>query len=175
MQALLRFAGILNAAIWLGAGIAVSFVVLPVLFTPAVTPGLMPKFHAGRLAELVLNRYLVLQLVCATVALLHLYAERRQTGRPADRKSVSLLVGLLTLAAFGTFWLAPKMERLHLEKYAVNRTAEQQAAASRQFAGWHGVSQAANLVMLAGVLFHFWKTAKVPSSARSVPLPRQGL
>lgn len=166
MLAFLRFVGILNAAIWLGALVFASFVVLPVFFSPEVTPGLVHRYYSGRIAALVLHRVFILQLVCGAVALIHFAAEHLYAGKVLPRFAVGTVVAMMLITAAGGFLLQPKMDRWHLIKYAANTVPNQRAEAARKFGIWHGVSQVTNLLILTGVFIHFARQANTPAPTK---------
>ncbi len=169
----LRFFGIVNAAIWLGAAVFLTFVAGPAIFSPAMLE-VLPRYHAGRVAQILLGRYFILQHICGAVAVLHLVAEWLYAGRNPRRFGLWLLVVLVGLGLLGGFWLQPKMKDLHTVKYAANATPVQREAAGKSFGLWHGISQTMNLLMLGGVLVYFWRTvnASVPTRiGRNARLP----
>lgn len=166
MLAFLKFVGLLNAAIWLGALLFASFVVLPVFFSPEVTPALMHRYYSGRIAEIVLRRLVWVQLVCGGIALLHYFGEWLYAGKPLPRFAAGSVVAMLLFVSIGGFWLQPQMERWHLLKYASNTTPVQRADAAKKFSRWHGVSQVINLLVVAGVIVHFVRHANMPAATK---------
>lgn len=164
MLSVLRFAGIVNAAIWLGAAVFLTFVAGPALFSTEVLE-LLPRYHAGRVAQVLLGRYFIFQQVCGGLAVLHLLAEWLYAGRNPRRFGLSLLAVLVGLGLAGGLGLQPRMKQLHSVKYAASATPVQRAAAGKSFRLWHGVSQATNLLLLGGVLLYFWRTvnAAIPT------------
>ena len=160
----LRFIGVLNAAVWLGAAVFFTLAVGPAFFSKAAAAVPVPKFYAGAFAQIVLERYFYLQQVCGVIAVVHLVAEWFYLGRPIQRINVALLSGLLFLGFAGGLWLQPKLARLHLVKYGM--TEQYQAApepvpvrqaAARSFGRWHGVSMFCNLLALSGLTVYFWR------------------
>src|SRR5262249_8101692 len=60
----IRFIGVMNAAIWLGAAVSFTFAAAPAFFSgEALKMGLHPYWR-GAMAELVLARYFYLQYIC---------------------------------------------------------------------------------------------------------------
>jgi Domain of unknown function (DUF4149) len=172
MLAFLKFVGVLNAALWLGAIVFTSFVILPIFFSPEVTPGLVHKYYAGRIAQLVVQRLFWLQLICGLIALLHYGMEHLYAGKVLPRFAVSSVVAIVVLVAAGGFLLQPKMDRWHLVKYATNTQPAQRAEAAKKFGLWHGVSQIGNLLILAGVFVHFVRQANAPTPTKFSRGPR---
>ena len=69
MILVIRFIGILNAAIWLGAAVFFTFAVAPAFFVgEAKILGLHP-FYLGAMAQLVLARFFYLQYICGAIAI----------------------------------------------------------------------------------------------------------
>ncbi len=172
MPTWLRFLVVFNVAVWLGACVSATLFIQPLFFTPEVTPGLVQKYTAGKIAQLVFGRYFALQLWCGVLTALFLVAERLTTGKPIAPARIWVLAGLLGLLGSG-FWLLPKMERLHLVKYAVNSSAAQKLAAGREFGRWHGVSQVGNLLGGIAVAWIFWRTVSPVKLTRFDPVARR--
>jgi len=170
MLGLLRFIGTVNAAIWLGAAIFLTFAAGPAFFSGEMLQ-VMPRYHAGRAAQIVLERYFNLQLVCSLIAVAHLAAEWFYAGRAPARVQRLLLGGIVGLTLLGGWWMQPKLKSLHAIMYAPNTTEVQKAAAKRRFGMWHGVSQTANLLLTAGALVYFWQTTNATNRATKLGLP----
>jgi hypothetical protein len=162
----LRFIGLLNAAVWLGAMIFFTAVVGPTFFSAEVK-GLLGVPYAGALAQIMVGRYLVLQEWCAGIALVHLLADWLYYNRLSSKASLWILLGCLGMSLLAERELAPKMKELHLIKYAVQTNAEQKAAASRSFSILHATSQVTNLLMLGGVLFYYWRLSNGNQGGKS--------
>jgi hypothetical protein len=163
----LRLLGIFNAALWLGAALFFTFGVGPVFFQPDVKK-VAGEAQAGIIAMLVLERYFLLHIVCATIAILQQLAEWVYFGRTLHRLTLILLACLAGFGLLAEFGLHPRMQRLHETKYAYLKTPQgyarndavtppQRARAATSFRIWHGVSQAANLLVLAGIAVHLWR------------------
>jgi hypothetical protein len=161
----LRFVGPVNAAVWLGSAIFLTFAAGPAFFSPEML-SVMPRYHAGRAAQIVLSRYFNLQLVCASIAVVHLAAAWFYAGRAPARWNRILPGVLLGLVLVGGLWMQPKLRDLHAVMYAPNTTEPQKEAAKRSFGMWHGVSQSANLLLTIGVLLYFWQVANPNPNGR---------
>jgi hypothetical protein len=163
---ILRFIGLLNAAVWLGGMVFFTAVVGPTFFSPEVK-NLLTLPRAGAAAQIMVEHYLVLQQWCAAVALVHLISEwLYNQGRSFPKASLVIIVGCLAISLAGSRLLAPQMKQLHLVKYAVQTTPDQKASAARSFAILHGTSQVTNLLALAGVLFYFWRLSNGTQGGR---------
>ena len=162
----LRFIGVLNAAVWLGAAVFFTFAVAPA-FVSDEARKVFTGWHfvwPGVMLQFVIGRYFYLQQICGVIALVHLVAEWFYLGRPLQRLNVTLLGGLLLLGFVGGFWIQPKLHELHLARYSMNeefqlvaRSEAERAAAANSFKTWHRVTNAMNLVALAGLLVYFWR------------------
>lgn len=168
----LRFLGMVNAAVWLGAAVFFTFGAGPAVFSSDMKTLLGTNnfpFYSGAIAQVLIARYFKLQLLCAVVAVIHLFLEWLYLGRPLRRVTGWLVLGLLALGAAGDFWFQPKIQRLHQAKYAVNASPEGRAAAARSLPPWHGAAQAVNLVMLGGLVVYLWRVARPDEPTRFVP------
>jgi hypothetical protein len=171
---ILRFIGVTNAAVWLGAAVFFTLGVAPVFFTQEVKHLFNDSlFWPGLLAQVALERYFCLQYICSIVALVHQAAEWLYLGRALRRFTLGLLIGLISLSFIGGLWLQPKLRRLHLIKYGVTEQykpapipAEERARAARRFGAWHGIAQGVNLIVLAGLLVYFWRVTHPNDSTR---------
>ena len=170
MTGFLRFVGILNAAVWLGAAVAFSFAALPAMFSQEMN-GLLQQnypYFSGAIAQLLVARYFSLQLICGALALLHLLVERMYLGKSLRKIWYGLVLALFAAALAGNYWLQPKMKELHRTKYAVNLRPEARDAAARSFRAWHGASQAVNLLMLSGLIAYLWRVSNASDEPRFV-------
>ncbi len=165
MLIFLRFVGLTNAAIWLGALAFFTVGAGPAFFSDEMLR-LLGRPYAGAAAQIVLERYFNLQVLCASIALIHAIAEHLYSGKPAARFSLILLPILLAIALLGRYVVEPKMKQLHLQMYALQTTPDQKAAAKRTFGMIHGTSQVGNLLVVAGVLAYFWQIASAGGIAR---------
>jgi hypothetical protein len=169
---LLRFLGILNAAIWLGSIVSYTLVAAPALTSEAAMTlyggeKLFPYFSEAT-RQLIAARFLNLSITCAVIALGLLYVERFYFGRGPNRVASITLIGLLAVGLVGSFWLQPKLVGLHQAQHARNATPAIQAAAAGSFRVWHGVFQALNVLLLAGAASHLWRVSHTADSPRFV-------
>lgn len=155
MLSVLRVIGTINAAVWFGTAVFFTFAAAPAFFSDEMLR-LLPRAYAGAAAQIVLERYLVVHHWCGVIALLHLGAEWLYAGKPVNRLRLSVLLAIFVLGLSGDYWLLPKMKQLHVDKYGARSTPALREQASRAFGLWHGVAQAANLVMMAGLLYYLW-------------------
>jgi hypothetical protein len=163
----LRFVGLMNAAIWLGAAVFYSLAAGPAAVSPDMEQLLGAKnfpYFSGAFAQIVLARYFIFLGASGAIALAHLVAEWLYMGRPARRVSTILLGGLLALVLIGGVWIEPQLNRLHSRRYAANAAPVEQAAAARAYRFWQAGLAAINVLMMAGLVFYVWRIAN-PSDA----------
>lgn len=165
----LRFIGVINAAIWFGSAIFFSFIGGPAIFSADMKSLLGPAYpiYSGAIAQIVIERYFLLQHVCGAIALVHLFAEWLYTGRPLHRLMLWMVVGAFILGLIGGLGLQPYMKNLHRIKYAMQTTPAQKEEAAASFRVWHGASQVMNLVVMFGLLYYFWQLANPPVAPRA--------
>ncbi len=165
----LRFVGILNAAVWLGAAIFFTFGIAPAIFSQEMQGLLEPKnypYFSGAIAQIFIAHYFRLQLVCSIAALLHSVVEWLYLGKAPQKLWIGLLIGLFSVNLAGGCWLQPKLKRLHTTKYASNIRPEERRAAGETFRTWHGMAQVLNLLITGSVAVYLWRVANPPDPTR---------
>ena len=165
MIGFLRVLGIANAAVWFGAAIFFTFVVAPAFFSDKML-SLLGRPHAGAAAQIVLERYFLLHQICGGVALLHVVAEWLYMGKPLQRLTLWLLIGVYGLGLVGGYALQPRLQGLHRTMYGPGATDEQRQQATRSFNTLHGLAQVVNLVVMAGVAVYLWRVTVPGNSYR---------
>ena len=171
MIGLLRFVGILNAAVWLGAAIFFILGAGLAVFSPEMRELLGPSnfpYYSGAIAQILVARYFRFQVVCAAVAVVHLLAEWLYLGKVPRKLQVALLVGLCAAAVVGAGWLQPRLKALHATKYGIQSPPELRAVADRSFRTWHGVAQVVNLMVVGGLGAYLWRAANPSDPTRFV-------
>jgi len=140
------------------------------MFSPEMKDLLGPKnapYFSGAIAQILIARYFHLQLACGAVAILHLVGEWVYLGKTPRGPSLALLMGLVLIELVGGNVLQPKLKVLHKAKY-FNASPLVRESADHSFKIWHGVSQAINLLMLAGLATYVWRVANPADHARFV-------
>ncbi len=171
MIGLLRFVGILNAAVWFGTAIFFTFGAGPATFSPEMKSLLGSNnfpYFSGAIAEILIARYFHLQIICGAVAVVHLLAEWLYLGKYPHKIQLGLLVALCSVVLIGGYWLQPKMKALHAVKYGLNTRPEVREAADRSFRAWHGISQVVNLLAVGGLAAYLWRAANPFDQTRFV-------
>lgn len=167
----LRFVGIANAAVWLGAAVFYTVGAGPAVVSSDMQTLLGPKYFpyfSGAVAQIILARYFHLHLACAIIALLHLLAEKIYLGRSTHRRWLGLLAVLFGFSLLGSVWLSPKLLHLHRDQHRLNATPHQRAVAAKSFRVWHGVFQAVNVLIIGGVAVCLWRVTHPPDELRFV-------
>lgn len=179
MILVIRFIGILNAAIWLGAGVFFTFAAQRTFFSDEIKATGLHPFWPGTIAQMFVVRYFQLQCVCAVVALAHLLAEWVYLGRALHRLTLGLLIGLFLVGMTGGLWLQPKMKELHLTKYSMGPDYKpvpmpdaRRIQASKSFGRWHAVSSIVNLIVLGGLTIYLWRVTHPSDNLRFVGAPK---
>jgi len=167
----LRFVGVLNAAVWLGAACFFTLVAGPAFFSAEML-SFLPRPHAGRAAEVILQRLFLLQQGCAVIALIHLGLEHFHSGRAVEKLTLALLVCLLGFGLAGGQWLLPKMHELQRVRYGAQTTPAQKQQAAAEFASWHRASRVADLAALAALMFYLWRLTRPAGGPRFAPLDK---
>ena len=168
---LLRFVGLMNAAVWFGAAIFFTFGIGSAPFSQEMKDLLGPKnspYFSGAIAQILVARYFHLQLVCGAVALIHVLGEWIYLGRNPQKLWLGLLIALITAGLLGGYWLQPKMKELHRVKYAVKTSPQDRERADHSFRAWHGTAQGINLLILIGLAAYLWRVANPADPARFV-------
>jgi hypothetical protein len=168
---ILRFVGILNAAVWFGSAIFFSFGAGYVPFSQDMKNLLGPSnypFFSGAIAQIFVASYFRFQLGCVVVAALHILAEWVYLGKYPQKLQLGLWIGLASVTLIGGYWLQPRLKNLHALKYGGNTRPAIRESANRSFKAWHGVSQVINLVALGGLALYLWRAANPSDQARFV-------
>lgn len=170
----LRFVGIVNAAVWLGAAVLFTFGAGPAVFSEDMSALLGPAnfpYFSGAIAQVLIARFFKLQLICVGLALAHLFVEWLYLGRLPGRLTGGLLALVLALGLVADFGFQPRIKQLHAAKYAVNAPVESREAAARSLRVWHGTAQGFNLLLLVGLTAYLWRVANPTDPSRSL-IPR---
>jgi len=122
----------------------------------------------GVIAFIVFGRYFAMQYWCGAVALAHLLAEWVYLGRPLQRLTLSIVLGVFALGLAGGLFVQPRLERLHAIKYGKTFSEVQRAQAARSLMIWHGISRVAGLLSLIGLGVNMWRMGNPPNAPRFV-------
>jgi uncharacterized membrane protein len=161
----IRFLGLLNIAVWVGASLFFTVAVGPAFFSSEML-SFLPRPYAGRAAEVVLERYFLVQQWCAGVGIAYLVVDYFYTGRPLDVVNLSFVAGLLAIGVFAGHWLQPRMHELQRVRYAQNATPPQKEEATARFKRFHATSQTMNLLAILAGLGSLYRTWRTPAGVR---------
>jgi hypothetical protein len=175
----IRFIGILNASIWLGAAVFFTFAAQRTFFSDEIKATGLHSFWPGVMAQLFIARYFQLQCICGVVALAHLLAEWVYLGRALHRFTLGLVLGLFLVGMTGSLWLQPKMKELHLIKYSMGPDYKPvpmadalRIQAAMSFKRWHAASSIVNLIALGSLIFYLWRVTHPSDNLRFVGAPK---
>jgi hypothetical protein len=168
---LLRFIGVMNAAVWFGGSLFFTLAVAPTFFTAQMTR-LFGHAYVGLIAQMTLEHYFVLQYWCGAIAIVHQLAEWVYLGRMLPRLGLYVLAGVVGFGLLGGLWFQPKLKKLHAVRYSTEfyhrevHTPAEKDRAARSFRIWHAVAQIVNGLALAGLGYYTWRMANPPDPTR---------
>ncbi len=168
----LRIVGLFNAAIWFGSALFFTFGVAPGIFSdemrrvfaPAGSP--LGDYYLGVIAQHLIGRYFTVNLICGVIALAHFFGEIIYAGRPFNRLTFGLIVGILGLGLLAGALFSPKIKTLHQAKY--RGAVEQRPAAAQQLSRLHAVSMSGNLFSLIALVLYTWRASNPSDHLRFV-------
>jgi hypothetical protein len=165
----LRFIGLLNAGVWVGAAVFLVLVAEPALYSNAARAYLLKShgYFAGALDGVIRGRFLYFNLVCGGIAMAHLLAEWLYLGRPIRRISVWLVLILVAMAIVNIGVFETRVTVFHEARYRSATPAARQEAQSA-FERWRRASNTADLLMLGGLCFYLWSIVRDENVLRFV-------
>jgi len=164
---LLRFLGILNAAVWFGATVFLALVAHPAFSSLELQNLLGPKnfsFFSTAALHILLARAAFLQLVCGMVAVLHLTAEWLYLGKVPHRHRRSALLVLIFLSVVNGFWLLPRLRDLNQVRHASSVSVVQRQEAEQSFRTVNRVWSGIDFFLLAGLGVYLWAVSASDST-----------
>jgi hypothetical protein len=163
LRGMLRRLSLLVLSLWFGTGVGVAFIAIPVVFSPEIKTTLPPGM-AGGVAQAILLRLFMWQVGFAGLSGL-LYAwERLRDAEASGRLRAWLLPPLILVSLISLFFVHPYLARMHQERYAIETPEPRRRELATRFGAVHGASQAANLMILIGVLA-CWQNVAHPVSS----------
>ena len=163
---LLRFVGLVNAAVWLGGTFFFLLVGQPAALSPDMQNLMGAKsypFFSVAVAQLLAGRYFHLYLACSIVALLHLMAEWLYLGKYPHRAWLALIFGLCVAGILQTYWLQPRLAEWHRIQFT---RPEQREQARHAYRTWQAMSQGLNYCVLAGLFIYLWRVTNPTEPTR---------
>ena len=170
MLAALRFVGLINVAVWLGAGVFFMFGVAPAVFS-AEMKAIFPEYYVGTVAQILIARYFKFSFACGVIALAHYVLETVWMRRPFRKSALATILVPLALVTAATFVVQPRMRTLFQMRHRAP-TEEQRADAKRQFGILHGAAQVMNVVSLFCIAGCAWRIGNPPETPRFVGAPK---
>jgi hypothetical protein len=164
----LRFVGVLNAAVWFGAAVCFTFAGVPGIASREMQTllGTNYPYYSEAIGHIISARFFRVQLFCALIAVLYLTGEWLYLGKYPRRLWLGLLLGLCSVCLINGFWLQPKLNELHVLRYGLKTPPPQRQVAADAFMAWHNVSVVLNLISVAGLGIYFWRMVNPPDPTR---------
>ena len=171
---MLRFIGVMNAAIWFGSAVFI-LIAAQVFFSEDVRSTPLGRFWPGVMVSFVFQRFFLVQCVCGIIAIAHQLAEWVYLGRGMQRWLLALLGVLLLVGLIEGLAIQPRIRAMNLtrhslnEKYAPHRfTPAEIARAQAGFTTWHRVSFIIGITATVALGVFFWKIVNPGDNARFV-------
>lgn len=167
----LRFLGVLNAAIWLGTLVFVMFGAIPAMGSDAMKSLLGSAnypYYSGAVSRIVEARGSIVLLACSLLALIHVAAEWLYLGRILSKPWRWVVSGLVGLSLLCVLWVQPRLQKLHTASHAVNLKPDGRLAAAGSFRVWRKVYWGSNLLLICGVSAYLWRLTNAPEGTRFV-------
>jgi len=169
---LLRFVGLLNAAVWFGAAFFFVFFAEPATtgseaIKNLLGPASYPYFSVA-ISQIVASRFFALFLVCAVLAMLHMFAEWLYFGKSPQRLWLILVLALFLGGLLQNYAIQPKLKSLLLLQYARNSLPELREPAARSYRVWHIVYNGLNVILVGSLAIYLWRVANPSNEMRFV-------
>jgi hypothetical protein len=169
---LLRFLGLVNAAVWFGATFFFIFVADPATTASETMRQLLgPKnfpYFSVAISQVIGTRFFGLFLVCALVAMLHMGAEWLYFGKYPRRFWLLLIFGLFLGGLAQTYGVQPKVKTLLVLQHSPSASQDQRDLAGRSVGVWRTLSTSLNVLLLGGLVVYLWRVANPPDEMRFV-------
>jgi hypothetical protein len=167
---LLRFVGVINAALWFGGSVFFTCAVAPAFFSPEMKR-FLGEIYSGLAGYLVAERYYILQYVCGSIALVHQLAEWVLLSRPLQRITMTALLTAFGLGLLGGLALQPRINQLHQAAFgrADLFPPAQKAQALHALAVWQGVAACSKYLAAGCLLVYAWRVVNPSGATRFTP------
>jgi hypothetical protein len=166
----LRFVGLLNAAVWFGASFFFFFVADPTAGSESMRALLGPKsfpYFSVAIGQVLGARFYGLFLICGLLAMLHVGAEWLYFGKYPRRVWLLLIFGLFLGGLGQSYGIQPKLKKLAVQQHSAG-TAPERGEAGRSYRAWSVMANGLNLLLLAGLGVYLWRVANPPDEMRFV-------
>lgn len=172
LKKVIQLVGALNAAIWLGGTVFLTFIAGPAFFSADLEP-ILPKPESGIAARYLIGKFTAFQIACASIAAITLFIGWRRSMFDKPKSQTLILIAIILLIGTGMLLLTPKMDALHQIKYAeyfgLQATSEEREVAAKAFGRLHALSQIGNLFVLICLLLNFVLYWNIASKAQRQP------
>jgi hypothetical protein len=169
--AFLRFIGLMNAAVWLGAVVVYAALISPALVSSEMldvfggTRNPMAPAYRGLAVEIVAGKFHWIHFICSGVAAFHLLVEWLFTGKAIRTLMLYLATTMIVLGLANGLLLHHKMKELHRIRYKyqppppTKEQVEIKAKAATMFDALQTATEVIHWIMVAGLVVYLWKTA----------------
>jgi hypothetical protein len=165
---LLRFVGLINAAVWFATILLVALAVEPAATSQDMIDLLSQRnfpYFSVAISYVIIGRFVHLYLLCSVIALAHLTAEWLYLGKYPHRLWVALVVCLALIGVLENYWLLPKLKAWH---YLRSGPQARNQMADRSYQYGHMLFEGINLLAVGGLGLYLWRVAYPPEPARFV-------
>lgn len=170
--ALLRFFGLVNAAVWFGSAFFYIFITEPAATNSDAMKDLLgPKnfpYFANAIVQIIGARFFTLFLVCALLAMLHVGAEWLYFGKYPKRVWQLLIFCLFLGGLAQNYGVQPALKERLVRQHSGSLPLEQREQARRSFRAFKFLSAGVNLLLLSGLGIYLWRVANPPDEMRFV-------
>ena len=160
----------MNAAVWLGTAIFLTFGADPACFSADMKTALgvaRESYFPGAVAHVITIRYYHITLACGVVALLHLLSEWLYLGRPGRKFLFGLLIALFVWTLIGSNAMQPALKSLNYRHYTAPQASERQST-GKSFHILKTVDTVFNVLMICGLVIYTWRVANPSDNLRFV-------
>lgn len=166
MIGLLRFVGLINAAVWFGSALFIAIGAESAATSPAMKDLLGPRnfpYFSLAIDQILASRCFHVYFLCSLVALLHLGVEWLYLGKYPHRIWLGLVLCFCLIGVTQNFWLQPHLANWHRLRYSGGAQSQEAAHA---FHYGHAISETLNFVAIMGLAAYLWRVAYPPEPAR---------
>ena len=166
MIGLLRFVGLINAAVWFGSALFIAIGAESAATSPAMKDLLGPKnfpYFSLAIDQILTTRLFHVYLLCSVVALLHLAAEWLYLGKYPHRVWLGLVLCFCLIGVTQNYWLQPRLAAWHRLRYS---GGAQSQAADHAFGYGQTASEMLDFIVILGLAVYLWRVAYPPEPAR---------
>ena len=168
MIGLLRFVGLINAAVWFATALLVILAVEPAATSSNMLDLLSQRnfpYFSVAVSHVIIARFVQLYLFCSVIALVHLTAEWLYLGKYPHRVWVGFVVCLGLIGVVQNYWLLPKLKAWH---YLRSGLQTRNQMADRSYRYGHMLFESINLLAVGGLGLYLWRVGHPPDPARFV-------